>query len=382
MRSRIFLLTFSTVFSIFAYNLAFPRAAADLVRRGASGTAIGLLASSAFFSICVLGPVIPRIVRKVGAAYTFHASRLLLATGSAMFLLGDSYQLWFAACYLIGVGAAFVWPLTEGAIVNLAPEGEKGLYSGYYQTGVGLALAAGPLLSSALNMSHAQIFRISTLVSLGSWALAADFPWERAALEATGESSPRKLRLRDALATGLLVSAFVGGLFQNGLNAISIPFGVHLGLSERAAMSLAGWIGIGGFLAPAFVGKLLDRIGIQWLLWLSLTALLLSMALLFFIHSQVAMIWPLAFFWGAMGAGLYTVSMASVAYYFSGAQALGASTLMISIYTLGAVAGPFIGGFAFDLSRDNGVAVTFFSLAAFACVFQSLARRSRRVPTP
>ena len=350
--------------------MVLPVITASLVMRKFSGTQIGILASSVFLSIFVLSPFVSSTVQRWGSRRMYNLSRSLIWTAFLIFMVSENYFVWLAASYIIGVGAAFVWPMTEGAVVNLAPEGKKGSYSGLYQTGLGLAFAGGPFVSSTLYMNKNWIFMAASIISFGSWVFVRNFPWPNQTI--VPNQPQQKVSWRLALVSGLLVSAFVGGLFENGLSGIAVAYGMHIGLESRHAMSLAGVIGLGSLLAPFGLGRLADKIGVMKILITSLMLLSLNMLALFFVKNLPPVIWLLAFLWGAAGAGLYTVSMTSVAIYFPGPLALGATTLMISLYTLGAFLGPFFGGVAFDLSKDYGIAALFLGFSLLAWIIQIL----------
>jgi MFS family permease len=228
---------------------------------------------------------------------------------------------------------------------------------------------AGPFAASALRLEQNQIFLLAAALSALSWVMAMNFPWPLETVTSAGLRE--RLSLGLALKSGLLIAAFVGGLFENGLNAISIAQGMYFGLSPREAISVTGVIGLGSFITPAVLGRFTDVFGVRRILMFCLGALVVNMGALFFAHRFVALVWPLAFISGAMGGGLYTIAMTSVAVSFSHAQVLRATALMISVYTIGAFVGPFLGGFVFDVSRAYGVPSLFLILALIAWVTQT-----------
>ncbi len=367
-------LSISTILSVFSYTLVFPVMTASLVARGFSGTAIGVMAAVVYLSIFAAGPVVPKFIRKFGGQKSYSLGKLALLAGFFILPWSDSYTVWFCANVCLGIGAAVTWPLTEGAIARFAPAEKKGAAAGIFQTGLGLALAGGPLVASVCTLEKSWIFISAGLIALFSWIPAIRFPWPDE--HKIKQESAHRLHFRSVLVSGLVIAAFMGGLFENGLSSILIAVGSHLGLKTSQAIALAGVIGTGSFLGPYPVGRLADAFGVHRVLNGSLLLMSASMGALFFVPQWLPLIWILAFLWGVIGAGLYTLSLTTVAVSFQGPLVLSATTLMISIYTMGAFSGPFLGGLAFDISKDFGLPSVFIFLSILSVVAQLYFRRT------
>ena len=72
-----------------------------------------------------------------------------------------------------------------------------------------------------------------------------------------------------------------------------------------------------------------------------------------------ALLWIIAFVWGAAGGCLYTLAMTGMAQRFSGSKVLSATTLMVMSYTVGGISGPAVAGYAVEWSPLIGPIVLF-----------------------
>jgi MFS family permease len=68
--------------------------------------------------------------------------------------------------------------------------------------------------------------------------------------------------------------------------------------------------------------------------------------------------WPLwlwLFLWGGLFAGVYTISLTLLGQHFRDQDLVTANTALALIWSVGSLAGPFLGGLAMDLAGRDGL---------------------------
>ncbi len=362
----------ATALSILAFAGIQPVLVLKLSQAGVGAFEIGVLASSVYTAIVLMGPAVTWMSWRWGEKATYLIGRSILSLSYVSFLLSVGFWSWLPGFVLLGVGAALVWPTTEVFIARNAPANKKGRITGLYQAGLGFAFSLGPFLSLLLVDEFSTLVALCFAISLLSVAPVVTMKWLQPVQGAKrfGLLSGWKL-----LSVSLLSLAFIGGAFENGLNALSVEQALELGFSSQFSMSTAGWIGLGSFVAQYPLGLLADRRGVGKVMTLSFLCLLFSVAMIP-LSSQVGILFVVAcLIWGAFGGALYTLAMTDLAQRFSGSELMPATSAMVMLYTLGGSLGPFLGGAGLEFSRFFGLASVFAVFSVWGLLV-SVTRRS------
>lgn len=156
-----------------------------------------------------------------------------------------------------------------------------------------------------------------------------------------------------------------------------VPHTTDLGISQEKAALILTLIGLVSSLGRLTFGGLSDRIGRKFSA--VLCAALQFLMFLFLVWSgELWMFYVFAVFYGFGFGGLSTVITALVGDTFGPAN-LGAITGAAVVgFTLGAAAGPLVGGYIFDLTNDYSIAFLISAAAILsATVFIGLVKRER-----
>lgn len=372
----------STLLSIVAFSMAMPSiAVATLERHGA--LLAGALTALPSLLIVLVAPLAARLSAGHTPGRLYRGGQAVLVASLLLFAAGDALWLWFLASALLGAGAAFVWPITESAVADLAPANAKGRFTGLYQTGLGLAFTIGPFLAAGLNLGTRDIFFVAAAVALLAGAPAIGLQLPEHAPDADSEkregffSGVARLWIAAPL---LVTSALIGGFYESGSNLAGTATVLALNFADRIALLAPGVIAAGSFVAQYPIGLLADRFGAARVLRISLIALALSAALLPLTPQAPHLLWPLLVIWGGVGGGLYTLAMIVIAGAFSGRATLQATGLMVALYTLGGALGPAVSGAILEVSPFRGAAALFGALA-LAGLFAGR-ERAKATPAP
>lgn len=355
----------SSASSLLAYSIFAPLEVLALDRLGLSAFLNGLVSSLFFIVVLGSGPFVHLIVRRLGHARVYWLAKVLMSASFLVVLVDASTAGWIACSLLMGVGGALLWPVTEACIAELAPEDRKGRCAGIYQTVLGAFFAIGPFVASFFAMDLRAAALLCAFLSAASGIAVSRFGWTM--LQPVGKlaqaGSPERGRFSALLAL-LVICAFVGGFFENGLNGLSVLLGKAVGFDDVRSAWVPGVIGIGSLAAQYPVGLAADRRGSKPVLFVSMAALLVATVLLPVALLDRHSLWVLGLLWGAAGGALYTVSLILIAKQVPPGHVVQCTGLMVAAYTFGCTVSPSVGGFCFDLSPVWGTGLAFSLLVA------------------
>lgn len=362
-------LTFSTVFSLLSISIFMTLEVLELDRFGLSAFDNGLITSIFFFVIIAINPFIQKIVKIFAHGHLYIFCKILSAFSFLIIIINNSTFSWAACSFILGLSGAILWPITEACIAELAPENNKGKYTGIYQTALGVSFAMGPFIVSAFSTHLSAIMIFCFLISLFSTIAIYRFPWHLLSMaeDFTKLDFDSGKHLRQ-LVPVLIICSFIGGFYENGVNGLSILIGKAVGFDDYLATLIPGVIGIGSFLAQYPIGIWADRHKASNVLIISLLSLAFFTALLPIGFIEKHALWPLALIWGAVGGAMYTLSLIIISRQVDKKYTVQFTGLMIAAYTIGCAVSPSAGGFFFDISPVWGVAISFTTLLLISLI--------------
>ncbi|WP_428421489.1 MFS transporter [Methylibium sp.] len=364
-----------TTLVVLALSVVNPVLAVALQRRGVSTGAIGLFAMLPFLTVALMIPAMPRVFARVGVIRAYRGGLVLGLLSLVGYALTDSYGAWCLWSVVGALGAAAEWNGTEALIAFNAPPDQRGRFTGLYQTGLGAALALGPLVPGAAQWLLAPGRAVSTVWLLWGAALVYGL-----ALVVTAQPAVGRLRasqvgaVKDSLRAALRARpalvwiAFSGGVFEAGLGGITAAFGSQLGMSLGVATSIAGALGIGSFALQYPAGWLADHAPVRRVFTVAGVLLLVSVLAFGLAPRFAALFWIAAFLWGAVGGALYTLTMIRVAHDFTGRSTIAGTAAMITGYTAGGATGPAVSGLMLERFGVPGQAMWLGLLAVSVVV--------------
>lgn len=375
-RRGVLLVAATVTVVVLMFGLLNPVLAVRLQQAGVSNAAIGFFLMLPFAAIGLSIPLLPRLFARVGLAPLMRLGLALEFGATLVYGVTLDFRLWCLAAFASGLGAAAVWNGTEALIAHNAPRAARGRWMGLYQSALGLALALGPFLPGLLSLAPESATWVACAGLAFGLALLMTPPVTRLGAAMPGRSSGGLLDA--ARRHPLLVwAAFVGGVFEAGLGALTAAYGSQLGLTLAMSTSIAGVLGIGSFALQYPTGWLADRRGTSGLLLAAAGLLALASLPLAWAAQSPLWLWPAAALWGAVGGALYTLTMIRVAHTFAdepGGSVVAGTAAVIAGYTAGGAAGPLASGALLD---QGGPAVASAALVLLALSVGVLAARAR-----
>jgi MFS family permease len=354
-----------------------------LARQGHLATAIGVFTAVPYLAIMLMTPALPWLNRRYSMKRLFLISAVIETVLLLGYLLSDALVWWYLIALASGVVGAVVWILAESMIALDAPDGEQGRYMGIYQTVMGLAMALGPVLAANLPLDlHGLVVLVFLAYGVLIGVLYFYYHWPKASTAThdahEGHGAVQRHDPSNILASLryawvaiplLLVASLVGGAFEGGLDSLGIVAALpHF--EQRTALYVPAVIALGSLFAQYPLGFLADHKGSTWVM--RLMALLLVVNCLLFallFERWPNSLWPIALVWGACGGSMYTLSMTMVSRSAKDQRLVASMGLLVLCYAMGKMAGPVMGGAAYDTAGPWAMGVCFALFAAFGLWF-------------
>jgi MFS family permease len=358
------------VFAI-AQGLSYPLLSFILERQGISSALIGLSAAMTPLGLIASAPLIPSLARRFGAGAT-----ALTCAGPAAILLaliGWTQDLfaWFPLRFLLGIAINPLYVLSEVWIIALAPPRQRGRLMGIYAAVVSAGFTAGPL-SLILVGSHGwPPFLVGVLAFvLCGMCLASALPRLPRLDEGGGKASVRRFLPH---APVLLLAVIVAAAFEQGALSLLPVYGLSYGLGEASMSAFLAVLVAGNIALQVPLGLAADRLAPRAVLTACAAGSALGCLVLPFAIGTILQ-WPLAFIWGALSYGIYTVALVELGERFSGSMLVAGNAAFALTWGVGGIAGPPATGAIMDAIGVQGLPVT-FGLLCFGLAMVLLLRR-------
>lgn len=272
------------------------------------------------------------------------ASLALFTLGNLLCAMADSLAALMAGRVLMGVGAVFT-PIAAGIAVATVEPPQRGKALALVFLGISLSYVVGVPVGAWLGLAYAWHTPLWLFTGLGAVALLATMAWVPRDLRAPGASLsrlPELMARRDVLAVLALTLAYFVAIFAvfsyigPVLQAL-VPMG-----REQQSLTLAIF-GLAGVAGTLIGGAANDRFGPRRCLWVQLSVLGTTMALLPLTRGSWPALMAALVTWGIAGFGLMVPQQARLA-ALAPAQAPLLLSLNTSMLYLGTALGAVVGG--------------------------------------
>ncbi|HKY94084.1 MAG TPA: MFS transporter [Kiloniellales bacterium] len=340
-----------TVFSL-TQGVSYPLLALALRARGHDEAAIGLSAAMTALGVLLSGFVMAPLVRRLGARWTVLGASGLGALLYLCYPLLDDYVAWTVLRLAVGVcaGAAFV--VGELWLNQVVRPESRGRSISAYGAVLSAGFAAGPFLLALTGTEGWPPFLLGAggcllTLLLVLW-LAGDLPDRPPPAPAGALGVWRAIWL-------LLTVVGVVAFFDQAVLSLVPVFGAGRGLREEDAALLVAVMVVGNIVLQVPLGLLADRLGPRVVM---AAACLIAAGISLLLPSTIAqswLAWPLLFVWGALGFGIYILSLVELGRRFTDDRLLAASAAYAVVWGVGGLAGPAVSGTAMELAGDEAL---------------------------
>jgi MFS family permease len=359
-----------SVFAI-ALGLTHPLLSFILERQGISSALIGLSAAMTPLGMIASAPLIPSLARRFGAGATALTCAGLAAILLA--LIGGWQDLipWFPLRFLLGAVINPLYVLSEVWMIALAPPERRGRVMGIYTAIISAGFAAGPL-SLVLVGSHGWPPFLVGIAAFVVCGLCLASVLSRLPRVHDGEE---QASVRGFLphAPVLLLAVAVAAAFEQGILSLLPIYGLSHGIGEAGMSGLLTVLIAGNIALQVPLGLAAERVGSRPVLITCSAGTALGCVMLPLVIGTDLQ-WPLAFLWGALSYGIYTVALVELGERFSASMLVAGNAAFALMWGIGGMAGPPATGAMMDAIGVQGLPVT-FGLLCFGLAAIGLLRR-------
>lgn len=335
---------------------------------GISVASIGVVAAAygvGFSTGCFLAP---SFIRHVGYIRAFASLAAVVSVLILAMTQAHSTLAWILLRGLTGVTLACIFTVTDGWISARATSSHRGRILSIYMICTKVALMLSPLGISFGDIRTDGLFMaVSALITLSLLPIAATTTSE--------PSAPQGVRIEVrklfATAPSAVVGAFVVGLVNGPVIAITPVFGVSIGLSQDQAAALLFALQAGSLAMQWPLGWLSDRADRRYVIaGLALGTSLISLLILWAStqNANLLILWSFAA-WGGLALCIYSVCVAHACDIVDPGHIVSTVGTLLFSWATGVTIGPLLGALAMEVLGPQGLfiyaALASLGLAAF-----------------
>ncbi len=376
----------AVIASAFAASLTFsicmPLLSLILERQETPSWLIGLSNAASPAGLLVSTIFMPRIVEGLGTMRALYLGFALMVLSIALLPVFYNVWAWFPLRFLLGMGTALHWVVSETWINTLADNRNRGRVMAVYVSALSAAYLAGLPVLLAVGSEGAWPFVIVVLI-----LCVAVVPLVLARNLAPRISTQAGFGLIAAArrAPATMVAALVDGAVLGALFVFFLIYVGRQGFTEDEALLLLIVMAAGNVLLQYPVGMLADIADKRILLIVFALGISCFTALFPFVLHDAWLLWPVLFLWGGIMGGIYTCGLSQIGQRFRPSELAPANATFIFIYEFGHLIGPPAAGYAMILWNPHGLIVFCVAggllFAVFATVRHLLTgRRESRLP--
>ncbi len=334
---------------------------------GFSNLTIGLIGAAYYAGFLVGSTLTLRRLASVGHIRVFAATASMLAATMLVAGLRHAAVVWIVSRLLSGALAASLYVVAESWLNGLATDEVRGRLLGVYLVVTGAAYGLGQLLAGWVDPATLAAFAVAAMLTCLSVAPVA----LSEAAEAPPVEDGRRVSLR-ALAT--MVPTGVGsgvlvGLTHGAFIALAVVYATRLGLRPAEAARFAAASGVGGVVLQWPISAASDQLDRRFVGTFSAVAA--AAACVWLVIDGPAGWRGLAamFVIGGFSLPLYSIVLAYTADWVEPHLVGAASSQLVLLYGIGALAGPLIGSQAMAHLGASGYPWALFGMHVAIIVF-------------
>jgi MFS family permease len=326
-----------------------------LAEQGLNATQLGLFAASLWMGQLPGLALAPTLCRSLGPRWVVIAG--LMCTLVALFGLAvGAWPVYLLCGVLAGFGMGLRWIGLEPWLYHIAPAHARGRLVGFHETLIAAAPVVAPVIAGQWGVQGHTVlwvgvaFTVSALVPLAA-AKRPPAP-EAAHTQASWIPSLRSAYEHGVFRAGMVI-ALLGGMLESALIGLFAIFAQDRSFAVGEVTQLLTAFGLGGFLLQYPVGWLADHWGLKATGMLCAAGTAVLAAALGLVAGTYLAFGGM-FVLGGLITGFLTLALIAATKTPAGDMARNVSALSM-MYSLSAVVGPVLAGWAMTSSRSEAL---------------------------
>lgn len=336
-----------------------------LAEQGLNAAQLGFFAASLWMGQLPGLGLAPALCRSLGPRWVVIAG--LMCTLVALFGLAvGAWPVYLLCGVLAGFGMGLRWIGLEPWLYHIAPAHARGRLVGFHETLIAAAPVVAPVIAGQWGVQGHTVlwvgvaFTVSALVPLAA-AKRPPAP-EAAHTQASWIQSLRSAYKHGVFRAGMVI-ALLGGMLESALIGLFAIFAQDRSFAVGEVTQLLTAFGLGGFLLQYPVGWLADHWGLKATGMLCAAGTAVLAAALGLVAGTYLAFGGM-FVLGGLITGFLTLALIAATKTPAGDMARNVSALSM-MYSLSAVVGPVLAGWAMTSSRSEAL-MGFTALCALA----------------
>jgi len=358
---------FALLSSAFIIGVAFgglaPLLALVMESRGVSTLVIGLNSAMSPIGVISATTLTPFLIKRVGAVNALLLGSGIILCAILLFPLFDELPIWFILRFIIGIGLAMPWVVSETWLNMATPNSSRGRVMAIYTMVLAMGFAAGPVIVAWIGSKGAVPYLMyASFVGLSTLPVF----WIRHMAPAMTVPAHTKLRGLAAAAPTIFGAAMLSGVTDAATFSFLPLYGLRVGFEESYAVTLLSLFLAGNLLLQYPIGWMADHVSRRGMLLFCGAACALGPGLVPFIYEQPYALAIVLFIWGGGAWAIYGVALTMLGDRFPAGQLTAANAAFIMAFEMANIIGPPASGYAINLWAPHGL---MFLLAAIGALF-------------
>jgi MFS family permease len=314
---------------------------------------IGLNTAMAPLGILLAGPILPRIIHRLGAKRVVYIAVSFNILALIAFKLAPSLWVWFPLRFIFGIASGSLFTISEAWVLTFAGPKNRGRVMGLYTSVMAVSFSLGPFMLPYTGTAG----WLPWIIAMAGLAFSiVPLAFVDVSDDAFRDEHGGRFWPIVARAPLLLFAVASATLFDSVFIAFFTIFGMRSGLTLATASTILGLGIVGNVLFQFAVGSLADRwsrIGVVAVSAAVTIALCLS--LIWVVNT--ALLAPVVIILGTSAFAVYVVALAVSGDTFRGADLIAVSAAFSAMWGFGGLIGPPLAGAAIDAFGINAMPV-------------------------
>ncbi|MGE0116756.1 MAG: MFS transporter [Dongiaceae bacterium] len=343
-----------------------PLVSLSLARDGYDGVRIGINSAMLPLAVMLMGPLMPRIIARLGTLPSIYLGLGVAAIGVLLFPIFPNYYAWCAIRFLIGLASAIHWITSETWINLMATSRSRSRVMSIYASVMALGFVLGPMVINLTGIDGWLPFfavSVALCVALLPVALA------RQVVPAVSVHGTVSVTAAFAAAPTVMMAALVAGFVDASLFALIPVYELRAGFDRALAVASLSIFMAGNLILQLPLGWLADHTSRRGVLLLSAGVVAAGAVVYPLLLGSLPLLWLMMFLWGGVSWGIYTLGLALMGERVPAGQLAVANSAFVMMYELGSFGGPILAGGAMDTWPRFGMPTVIAVAAATLLVF-------------
>src|SRR5262245_8334005 len=343
-----------------------PLVSLSLERDGYNAFMIGINSAMLPVAVILMGPLMPRIIARLGALSSVYLGLGIAALCVLLFPAIPNYYAWCGIRFIIGLASAIHWITSETWINLMATSRSRSRVMGIYASVMALGFVLGPLIINLTGIEGWTPF-VAVSAALGVALLPVAFA-RQVAPSVSGHGTTGVVGAFAAAPT-VMLAALVAGFVDAGLFTQIPIYELRAGFAREIAAASLSIFMAGNLVLQLPLGWLADHSSRRGILLLSAAIVAAGAVIYPLLLGTELWLWVMMFLWGGVSWGIYTLALGLMGERFQTTELAAANAAFVMMYEVGSFGGPIVAGGAMDLWPLYGLPIVVAAAAAALLVF-------------